>query len=168
MLTLFQTKNLLFLVSVGDGQMYHISREIRGEIFPRYFSVKKAEWVRADIGKIRNPPLGEREKSRQSLRTKSINQPLTCSEREQSWYSERGFHIDMYCNCFFYVTDTIAEVKLLIFCADILIYEINFWVFKQFQFICNNVYIINNKFTFSLKKLFAVIEEIFNNLGQQF
>jgi hypothetical protein len=33
-----------------------------------------------------------------------------------------------------YGADTIAEVKLLIspFCADLLIYEINYWGFKQF------------------------------------
>jgi hypothetical protein len=47
----------------------------------------------------------------------------------------------------FYGADTIAEVKLLIspfFCADLLIYEINCWVFKQFYITCNNFYIINN------------------------
>jgi hypothetical protein len=45
-----------------------------------------------------------------------------------------------------YGAATIAEVKLLIspFCTDLLIYEINYWFY------------------------FAVFEEIYNNVGQQF
>jgi hypothetical protein len=45
-------------------------------------------------------------------------------------YLETGFHIGMDRNfVWFYVADTIAEVTLLIylaFCADLLIYEINY------------------------------------------
>ena len=42
-----------------------------------------------------------------------------------------------------YDEDTIA-IDLFHFCADLLIYEINYWVFKEFQFTCNNFCIFNN------------------------
>jgi len=98
-LTLFKTKIWTFLCLLESGYLYHISREIRRNfptVFLRLVSVKKAEWVRARYRQDQEPAIRwerERENSRQSLRTKSINQPLTCSEREQGWYSKTGFHI---------------------------------------------------------------------------
>jgi hypothetical protein len=52
----------------------------------------------------------------------------------------------------------------LSFCADLLNYEINYSVFKQFYFTYNNFYIINKYFTRSKKIYFAVLEVIYNNV----
>ncbi len=69
------------------------------------------------------------------------------SKNTLGFYSESEFHF-MALSVILSVhgADTTAEVKLLIYpcCADLLIYEINYWVSKQLEFACNNFYIIYN------------------------
>ncbi len=65
------------------------------------------------------------------------------SYRWAGCYSETGFHIGMDRNfvCLWRRHNCNWSLP---FCADLLIYEINYWVFKQFSFTCNNIHIINN------------------------
>ena len=87
------------------------------------------------------------------------------------WYSETEFHIDMdrnfVCLCCRHNCRR-QVIDLSLFWADLLIYDINYWVFKN----SNWPTLLSTLLTINLhwvKKInFAVLEEIFNNVGQQF
>ncbi len=92
----------------------------------------------------------------------------------QGCYSETVLHIGMGRNfvCLWHRRNCNWSLP---FSADILIYEINYWVFKQSYLTCNNFYILNNFFTLSQQNLFCWIRGKFKtmlvssfNLSQSF